>query len=89
MEAIKQTKRQKKVLSGVVVSDKMDKTGVAKVETINQHPVYKRTVKQSKRYKFHDEQNSCQSGDQIRIIECKPISSEKCWRLLDIVKKAV
>jgi len=81
--------RRKKVLQGVIVSDKMEKTAVALVQRTVQHPLYKRTVKSSKKYKIHDEQNQCQIGDQVRLIECKPISKDKCWRLLDIVRKAV
>lgn len=81
--------RRKKVLQGVIVSDKMEKTAVALVQRTVQHPLYKRTVKRSKKYKIHDEQNQCQIGDHVRLIECKPISKDKSWRLLDIVRKAV
>ncbi|MCP4750240.1 MAG: 30S ribosomal protein S17 [Proteobacteria bacterium] len=80
--------RQKKVLQGVIVSDKMQKTAVALVERTVQHPLYKRTVKKSKKYKIHDEQNVCRIGDRVRLIECRPISKDKCWRLLDVVQKA-
>lgn len=80
---------RKKVLQGVIVSDKMEKTAVALVKRTVQHPLYKRTVKQSKKYKIHDENNECQIGDHVRLIECKPISKDKSWRLLDIVRRAV
>jgi small subunit ribosomal protein S17 len=90
MSEIKKTiQRRKKVLQGVIVSDKMEKTAVALVKRTVQHPLYKRTVKRSKKYKIHDEQNTCQIGDHVRLIECKPISKDKCWRLLDIIRKAV
>ncbi len=81
--------RRRKVLIGTVVSNKMEKTAVVDVIRTTQHPLYKKTLKQSKRYKIHDEQNSCQIGDQVRLIECKPISKDKCWRLLEVVRKAV
>ncbi|MBU2646873.1 30S ribosomal protein S17 [bacterium] len=81
--------KRKKVLQGVIVSDKMEKTAVALVERTVQHALYKRTIKRSKKYKIHDEENACQIGDHVRLIECKPISKDKCWRLLDIVRKAV
>ena len=89
MSENKSIERRKKVMSGTVVSDKMDKTCVVKVERRFQHPLYKKTVTKSKKYKVHDEMNECNEGDQIRLIECKPISRDKTWRLLEIVKKAV
>ena len=88
-EVKKDIQRRKKVLQGVVVSDAMEKTCVVLVERTVQHPLYKRTVKKSKKYKVHDEVNTCQVGDHIRLVECKPISKDKCWRLLDVVRKAV
>ena len=81
--------RRRKVLQGVVVSDKMEKTAVVTVERTVQHPLYKKTVRKSKKYKIHDEENACGIGDQVRLIECKPISKDKCWRLLEVVRKAV
>lgn len=85
----KTVQRRRKVLQGMVVSDKMEKTAVVKVNRTIQHPLYKKTVKRSKNYKIHDEENSCQIGDTVRLVECKPISKDKCWRLLDVVRKAV
>lgn len=82
-------RNKKKTRQGVVVSDKMDKTVVVKVERTTTHPLYKRTVKLTKRYKVHDEKNACASGDIVRLIECKPISKDKSWRLHEIVKKAI
>ncbi len=85
----KVTKRQKKVLQGVVVSNKMEKSAAVLVERTVQHPLYKRIVRKTKKYQIHDEDNICQVGDSVRLIECKPISRHKCWRLLDVVRKAV
>ncbi len=82
-------RKQKKVLQGTVVSDKMEKSAVVLVERTIQHPLYKRTVKKTKKYQIHDEGNECCVGDSVRLIECKPISKHKCWRLLDVVRKAV
>jgi len=87
-EETKEIQRRKKVLQGVVVSDKMEKTCVVSVERTVQHPLYKRTVRKSKKYKVHDENNECNIGDAIRLIECKPISKDKCWRLLDVLQRA-
>ena len=84
----KQIQRRKKVLQGVIVSDKMEKTAVALVQRTVQHRLYKRTVKKSKKYKIHDEQNQCQIGDYVRLIECKPISKDKCWKLVEIIERA-
>ena len=83
------TTAQKKILQGVIVSNKMDKTAVVKVERQIQHPLYKKRVKRSKKYQLHDEGNICQIGDRVRIIECRPISKNKTWRLLEVVRKAV
>jgi len=88
-ESKKTIRRRKKVLQGVIVSDRMNKTAVALVNRTVQHPLYMRTVKKSKKYKIHDEENVCRIGDQVRLIECKPISKDKCWRLLEVVRKAV
>jgi len=89
MDNKKTIQRQKKVLFGTVVSDKMEKSAVVRVSRTIQHPLYKRTMKQTKKYKIHDEANECRVGDRIRLIECRPISKDKCWRLLDVVQKAV
>jgi small subunit ribosomal protein S17 len=73
---------------GTVISDKMDKTIVVKVETRMPHPLYGKIVRRSKRYKAHDEENQCRVGDVVRIMETRPISRTKRWRLTDIVEKA-
>ena len=77
----------KKTMTGVVVSNKMDKTVVIKVERKFSHPVFKKVVKTTKKYKVHDEKNECLEGDFIRIQETRPLSKEKRWRLLGIISK--
>ncbi len=78
----------KKIRTGFVASDKMDKTVTVAVERKTQHPLYKRVVKQTKKYKVHDENNECNEGDKVRIIETRPLSKAKRWRVLEIIKKA-
>ena len=77
----------KKTMTGVVVSSKMDKTVVVKVERRFAHPVFKKVVKTTKKYKVHDERNECVDGDFIRIQETRPLSKEKRWRLLGVVAR--
>ena len=77
----------KKTMTGVVVSNKMDKTVVVKVERRFSHPVFKKIVKTTKKYKVHDETNECLEGDFIRIQETRPLSKEKRWRLLGIISR--
>ena len=77
----------KKTMTGVVVSNKMDKTIVVKVERRFAHPVFKKVVKTTKKYKVHDENNECVEGDFIRIQETRPLSKEKRWRLINIFAK--
>ena len=79
------SRRQQKV--GVVVSNKMDKTIVVAVESLKKHRIYKRTYKQTKRFHAHDEENTCQVGDVVRIEESRPLSKLKRWRLVEIVKR--
>jgi small subunit ribosomal protein S17 len=81
-------KTSKKVYTGQVVSDKMDKTAVVRISTIQLHPLYKKYVTRTKKVKVHDEQNTARSGDTVRVIECRPISKYKCWRLTEIVERA-
>ena len=78
----------KMIRSGVVVSNKADKTVVVKVERKFQHPVYKRTVKATKKYMAHDEGNACQIGDVVNIVESRPMSKCKRWMVVEIVQKA-
>ncbi len=79
---------QRKERQGVVVSDKMDKTVVVLVERLVQHPVYKKYVRQRKKYKAHDPENRCHVGDQVAIVETRPLSREKRWLVRSIVKQA-
>lgn len=80
---------QRKVREGVVVSDKMDKTVVVLVERLVQHPTYKKYMRQRKKYKAHDPDNRCRVGDQVSIVETRPLSKEKRWRVQTIVKPGV
>ena len=77
----------KKTMTGIVVSNKMDKTLVVKVERRFSHPVFKKVVKTTKKYKVHDEKNECLEGDLVRIQETRPLSKEKRWRLLGIISR--
>ena len=81
-------KSGKKEFVGVVRSDKMEKTIVVSVETTTLHPLYKKYVVRSKKLKAHDENNEAKTGDRVRVVECRPISKEKCWRLAAILEKA-
>ncbi len=78
----------KKAYTGQVVSDKMDKTIVVLITTKQLHPLYKKYVTRTKKVKAHDEKNSAHIGDTVRVIECRPISKEKCWRLSGIIERA-
>lgn len=75
----------RKTQIGVVVSDKMDKTVVVKVDRIIKHPVYNKFIKRSAKYKAHDEQNQCKIGDQVVIVESRPLSKDKCWKVRQII----
>jgi small subunit ribosomal protein S17 len=81
-------RNNRKERKGVVVSDKMDKTITVAVERRTQHPKYKRVVKKTKKYTAHDEDNVCNEGDIVRIMETRPLSKTKRWRLIDIIEKA-
>jgi small subunit ribosomal protein S17 len=72
----------RRVLQGVVVSDKMDKTVVVRVERRVMHPIYKKFIKRSKKYHAHDEENLCKTGDVVRIRETRPLSKTKTWEVL-------
>lgn len=78
----------RKTRVGIVVSDKMNKTVVVAVERLVKHPLYKKYVKRTSKFKAHDEGNSCGIGDKVRIVETRPLSREKRWRVVDIVEKA-
>ena len=80
-------KRKERI--GVVVSDKMDKTVVVKVDNMVKHPIYKKYIKRRVTYKAHDEQNSCAAGDKVLIVETRPLSKDKRWRVREIIEKHV
>ncbi len=82
-------KNNKKELIGLIVSDKMDKSVVVQVERFVQHTVYKKFIKRYKKYHAHDESNQCKIGDEVKIIETRPLSKLKRFRVTEIVKKAV
>ncbi|WP_125706058.1 30S ribosomal protein S17 [Lacticaseibacillus daqingensis] len=82
-------RNSRKVYQGRVVSDKMDKTITVEVNTYKTHPVYGKRVKYSKKYYAHDEENTAQTGDLVRIMETRPMSRNKRFRLLNVVEKAV
>jgi len=78
---------KRKVRIGQVVGNKMDKTVVVAVQTVRHAPLYKNTIKHTKKYKVHDEANVCRIGDSVRIIETRPLSKEKRWRVTEIISK--
>ena len=79
----------RKVLVGTVVSNKMDKTIVVAVETNVKHPMYKKIVKRTYKLTAHDEENVCQVGDIVKVMETRPLSKDKRWRLVEVIEKAV
>ena len=81
-------RNERKVREGIVVSDKMDKTVVVLEETMRLHKIYKKRVKSSKKYKAHDEKNECGIGDRVQIMETRPLSKDKRWRVVTILEKA-
>jgi len=81
------TRGKRKVLSGTVIGDKMDKTVVVSVQRLFKHPVYKKYIRKRVKYKAHDENNACGVGDRVMIIETRPLSKTKRWRVSRIVEK--
>ncbi len=79
--------KKRKTRVGRVVSNKMDKTVVVTVETLRHHPLYKKTIRRAVKYKAHDEKNECKLGDTVKIIETRPLSKEKRWRVAEIITK--
>ena len=77
-----------KVRQGIVVSDKMDKTITVRVESARRHPAYEKVIRSSKMYHAHDERNEAAEGDLVRVVECRPLSRQKRWRLVEIIEKA-
>lgn len=88
MEETVQNKAAMRSFVGIVTSDKMDKTIVVSVTTKKLHPLYKKYVTRVKKCKAHDEKNDAHIGDTVRIVECRPLSKDKCWRLVEIVERA-
>ena len=86
MSEIRTSRRKTRV--GKVISDKMDKTIVVAVENRVQHPLYKKIIKRTYKLKAHDDKNDCGIGDRVRVMETRPISKEKRWRLVEILEKA-
>jgi small subunit ribosomal protein S17 len=80
-------RNERKVREGIVVSDKMDKTIVVAIETMVLHPIYKKRVKKTIKFKAHDENNVAQTGDKVRIMETRPLSKDKNWRLVEVLEK--
>ena len=78
----------RKVRQGRVVSDKMEKTAVVQVESRMRHPLYGRIVRRTRKFKVHDETNDCHVGDLVEIMECRPVSREKCWRVTRVLERA-
>ena len=78
----------RKTRTGVVVSDKMDKTIVVAIKTKVRHPLYGKMVNRTRKFKAHDENNECGIGDTVRIMETRPLSKDKRWRLVEIIEKA-
>ena len=87
-EATTQQRGRRKVMQGVVVSDKMDKTIVVLVEDRVKHPLYGKVMTKSSRIKVHDEGNTAGIGDRVRVMETRPLSAQKRWRLIEIIERA-
>ena len=83
-----ETRGRRKERTGYVVSDKMEKTVVVQVTDLTQHPLYRKTIQRRVRFKAHDEENTCGIGDLVRIMETRPISKQKRWRVVEVVEKA-
>jgi small subunit ribosomal protein S17 len=88
MEQRNDSRKGRRVKQGRVASDKMDKTIVVVTETRVRHPVYRKIIRKSARFKAHDERNEAAIGDVVRIMECRPLSRDKRWRLVEILEKA-
>ncbi len=88
METVQNASKGKQSFTGIVKSDKMDKTIVVEITMRKLHPLYKKYVTRSKRIKAHDEQNEAHEGDTVRVVECRPLSRDKRWRLAEVVEKA-
>ena len=87
-EEVNVLRNERKTKEGIVVSNKMEKTIVVAIETMALHPIYKKRVKKTTKFKVHDEENVAQVGDKIRIMETRPLSKDKNWRLVEVIEKA-
>ncbi|NLW20024.1 MAG: 30S ribosomal protein S17 [Clostridiales bacterium] len=87
-EATTKASGKRKSRVGVVTSDKMDKTIVVTIRSRYKHPLYGKTISHTKKFKAHDEENACGIGDTVRIMETRPLSRDKRWRLVEIIEKA-
>ena len=79
---------RRRTRDGVVVSDRMDKTVVVRLERTTRHPLYQRVLRRSATVKAHDEENDCHTGDTVRIVECRPLSKDKRWRVTGVLARA-
>jgi small subunit ribosomal protein S17 len=79
---------RRKIRTGQVISDKMDKTVVVSITSLVKHPLYGRFVKKTKKFKAHDENNECGIGDRVLLMETRPLSKDKRWRVVEIIEKA-
>ncbi|HNY66932.1 MAG TPA: 30S ribosomal protein S17 [Deltaproteobacteria bacterium] len=77
----------KREMTGTISSDKMDKTVVVTVERLEKHPVFQKYIRRRTKYKAHDEKNECRMGDKVLIRECRPLSRDKCWRVVSILER--
>ena len=82
-------RNHRKTIIGTVVSDKMDKTITVAIETFVAHPIYKKRFKKTSKFKAHDENNECQIGDKVKVMETRPLSKDKRWRVVEVVEKAI
>ena len=82
-------RNDRKIMIGTVVSDKMDKTVVVSVETNVKHKIYSKIQKKTYKLKAHDENNECQVGDKVKVMETRPLSKDKRWRVVEVVEKAI
>ena len=85
---MEETRNLRKERIGVVVSNKMDKSIVVEIERREKHPIYGKFIKKTDRFIAHDEKNECNIGDTVRIMETRPMSKRKCWRLVEIIERA-
>ncbi len=83
-----EVRNRRKVRTGVVSSDKMEKTVVVTIANLVRHPMYGRILKRDKKLKAHDETNDAHTGDTVEIMECRPLSKDKCWRVIRVVERA-